>query len=64
MMSRAWGASDKDVDSVRLDRVCSAVKTNRGGLEDGQRLESIAGNADAECNGEMNGGPPMQVSAM
>lgn len=63
-MSRAWGASDKEVDSVTLDKVCSAVKTNCGGLEDGQRFESIAGNAEAECKGGMNGGPPMEVLAM
>ena len=46
-MLKALDANDKQVDSVRLDRACSAVETKCGGLVDGQRFESIEGRADA-----------------
>lgn len=57
-MLKELDANDKQVDSVRLDRACSAVETNCGGCVDGQRFDSMAGRADAQCNGAMNGGPP------
>jgi hypothetical protein len=57
-MLKELDANDKQVDSVKLDRACSAVATNCGGFVDGQRFDSMAGRADAQCNGSMNGGPP------
>lgn len=46
-MLKELDANDKQVDSVKLDRACSAVETSCGGFVDGQRFDNMAGSADA-----------------
>lgn len=57
-MLKELDANDRQVDSIRLDRACRAAETNCDGFVDGQRFDSMAGRADAQCNGAINCGPP------